>query len=100
MIRSLTAPLALVLAIGCAAPPPAPDSASGPAFGEIPIIDAHTHILMQIPELPDLLRKNKIQAINLCGGAAHPETLKESRALFLACIRNTARSSRSPPPST
>ena len=85
MIRSLTLLLALLLASGCAAP--APESASAPAFGDTPIIDIHTHIRMQIPDLPDLLRNNNIRAINICGGATNPESLKENQALYLGMFQ-------------
>ncbi len=85
MIRSLTLLLALLLASGCVAP--APESASTPAFGDTPIIDIHTHIRMQIPDLPDLLRNNNIRAINICGGATNPESLKENQALYLGMFQ-------------
>jgi len=62
-----------VPAAGRAAPPP--------VFEEIPKIDVHSHIFEDVPEVVEMMDKNRIQIVNVCVRGTDPERLQRTQAM-------------------
>lgn len=81
--RRLVAPLlSAAIAAACAQPAPAPEvsvpsSGAVPPYDELLKIDVHSHNFEDMPVLNDMLRRNRVQAINVSvpGTDGHLETM-------------------------
>lgn len=67
MSRRLLLPLLSVIVAGCGQPAPGPPQSpsSVPAYEDLLKIDVHSHNFEDMPALNDMLRRNRVQAINV-----------------------------------
>ena len=70
-------PCALLIAL--AVPRPAP--ASPPAFEEIPKIDVHSHVFEDLPEVVQMMDRNRVRIVNVCVRGTDLERLRRTEAM-------------------
>jgi len=76
-MRLSTLRYALLVALGA----PAALAAPPPAFEEIPKIDAHSHIFEDVPEVVEMMDRNRIRIVNVCVRGTDPERLRQTQAM-------------------
>lgn len=72
--------LLCALLIGIAAPSEGL-AGSPPAFEEIPKIDVHSHIFEDVPEVVEMMDRNRIRIVNVCVRGTDPERLRRTEAM-------------------